>query len=652
MLKNKIINIYFSAATSTYISAFKKSHSIYHFIEYDENNIGSIIESINYEYQLHILVLEYSIVEKHNLTLSKLASHESVYSILMLKDCDNANATILEEDFIKIIIENDISYVSFKKYMKSSIEHLMKYHRLKYSRKDDYNIIALQEEEIFLAERRLNILYEVGIALSYEKDINKIINMILVKSKNITNSDAAAIWLLENSEDEKPHLRQKYSYNDSVAINSTEFSIPLDKTSISGYVASTGNYVILDDVQHLSGREGYVFNDEFDIAIGYKTISMMVVPLINNEEKVIGVLQLINRKNIKAVLPPNTDEYEKYIIDYDLEILNLIQAFASQATIALENALLYNILENSFEAFVNAVIGSIEARDPTTSGHSMRVMMYTVILALSIHEQTEGIYKDVYFDEGQMEELRYACLLHDIGKISIKENILMKAKKLHQNQIDEIERRIVKGKYVYANKILQQISEEDFKHDIEDIKEEYHSYIDLLNNVFQDIHKLNEPNTFDDAAPQKLTEIAKLYYESEDGNKEPILKDDEVYALKTSRGSLTEEERIIMNEHVVYSKNFLEKIPWTEHLKNITDIAAKHHEYLDGSGYPNGCKSDEISLQTRMMTIADIYDSLTASDRPYKKAVPMDISFRILREEAKAGKLDANLVEIFIKIFS
>ncbi len=649
---NKVINIYYPTTTTTHINVFKKSHAIYNFIQYDSGNIASILYDIDYSSQMHILLLDYPTLELHNLELSNLATNESVYFILVLKEDDNPNENILSEDFIKIILENDFSHVAFKKSLKSSIEYLMQYYKLKHLHKNNDNLIALQEEEIFLAEKRLNILYEVGIALSYEKDVNKIINMILIKAKSITNSDAAAIWLLEEDSNKKQHICLKYSHNDSVKIDSTEFSIPLDKSSICGYVASTGKYIILDDVNELSKTAEYVFNNELDVKIGYRTISMMVVPLINHDEKVVGVLQLINRKNTKAVLPKDTALYSKYVIDYDFEILNLIQAFASQATIALENALLYKMLEDSFEAFVRAVIGSIEARDPTTSGHSYRVMNYTLVLAFAINELTEGIYKDVFFDEKQINELKYASLLHDIGKISIQESILMKAKKLHQNQIDEIERRIVKTKYVYANKVLQKIGEEHFEHDIEDIKEEYHSYIDLLNNVFKDINVLNEPNTFDRAVGEKLTEIAKLYYENEDGDQEPILKDEEVYALKTSRGSLTEEERIIMNEHVVHSKNFLEKIPWTEHLKNITDIAAKHHEYLDGSGYPNGCKADEISLQTRMMTIADIYDSLTASDRPYKKAIPMDKSFAILREEASRGKLDTNLVEIFIKLVS
>ncbi len=649
---NKIISIYYSKTASTYINLFKRSHAIYHFVNYNDSNIEKIIDSIDYRQEMHILVLDYHTVAHHNLLLSKVAMHDSVYSILLVKDGDNVNENILHEEFIKAILENNFSYMAFNKTLKSAIESLMKDYKLHHIRTDEDNLIALQEEEIFLAERRLNILYEVGIALSYEKDVNKIIEIILIKAKTITNSDAAAIWILENGEDNKPHMRLKYSYNDSVKIDATEFSIPLDTTSISGYVASTGNYVILDNVRDLSGHEGYVFNDELDIAIGYKTISMMVVPLINHDEKVIGVLQLINRKNVRAILPPDISEYEKYVIDYDFEILNLIQAFASQATISLENALLYRTLEDSFEAFVNAVIGTIEARDPTTSGHSYRVMLYTLVLAFAVDEISEGIYKDIHFNDDEIEELKYASLLHDIGKISIKEEVLMKAKKLHPYQIDDIEQRIVKAKYVHTNNLLRTINNSDNNCDISALHDECKKRIEELDNVIKDIHVLNEPNVFDSAVGEKLSEIAEMHYECENGNKEPILKDDEIYALKISRGSLTEEERVIINSHVIHTKNFLEKIPWTENLKNVAELASKHHEFLDGSGYPNGCKADEIPMRTKMMTIADIFDSLTATDRPYKKAVPMGKSFAILREEARRGKLDCSLVEIFIALFS
>lgn len=652
---NKIISIYYPKAISTYINLFRRSHAIYHFISYNEDNVEKIIDSIDYKEQMHILVLDYATIEKHNLVLSKLSVHSSIYSILMLNKNDNVNEHILHEDFIKTILENDFSYMAFNKMLKSSIESLMKDYKLHHVKADEDNLIALQEEEIFLAERRLNILYEVGIALSYEKDVNKIINMILIKAKSITNSDAAGIWILENGQDgndEKTHMRLKYSLNDSVEINSREFSIALDKTSISGYVASTGQYILIDDVDDLTGKEEYVFNRELDEKAGYKTISMMVVPLINHDEKVIGVLQLINRKNVRAVLPPDINEYKNYVIDYDLEILNLIQAFASQATIALENALLYKMLEDSFEAFVNAVIGTIEARDPTTSGHSYRVMIYTLVLAFAVNEISEGIYKDIHFDDDEIEELKYAALLHDIGKISIKENVLMKAKKLHPYQIDDIERRIARTKYTHANMLLRKIIAEDINYNVSSLEKEYMDRINELNGIMKDIHTLNEPNIFDSAVGQKLDEIANMHYENEDGSKEPILKEEEIYALQISRGSLTNEEREIINSHVVHTKNFLDIIPWTENLKNVPELAAKHHEFLDGSGYPNGCKGDEIPMRTRMMTIADIFDSLTATDRPYKKAVPMGKSFAILREEARRGKLDCSLVEIFIALFS
>ncbi len=631
MKQNKIFNIYFTDVIEDYIKIFKAKYNTDEFIPYNSNienayDIGSI------------LILDYKTIKKD---ISILSNCENMYCIAIVGIDDNIDEKILSPDFIKTILENNFSYISFEKSLLLSINYFI----------ENIKSSKTSSENISLLEKKLDILYEVGIALSDEKDVNKIINMILIKAKEMTNSDAGSIWILEKRNEEK-YISLKYSYNDTSKMDFTQFTIPLNKHSISGYVVDTGECLILDDVYNINSDSKFSFNKDVDIKSNYKTISMMVVPLKNNKNKVLGALQLINRKTIKESLPNNLADFKDYVINYDKDLLSLIQAFASQATMSLENAMLYEMLKNSFESFLAASVAAIEARDTITSGHTHRVIVYTLVLAMAVNENNESIYKDVFFNDQQMEEIKYAALLHDIGKVSVKESILMKEKKLYPYQMCDIAKRVEEAKHQYANKLLNKI---DFllpDEDIEDIKKSYNKYISNLNDSLNEIKKLNEPSVFDSNRNDLLNNILNVTYSNESGTLLPILEEDEISSLKTLRGSLTNEERILMQEHVIHTKKFLEQIAWPADLINVTDIASKHHEYLDGSGYPDGIDEKEISIQTRIMTIADIYDSLTASDRPYKKSLSIEKSLSVLNEEAENGKLDIELVRIFTRLLS
>jgi HD-GYP domain-containing protein (c-di-GMP phosphodiesterase class II) len=290
-----------------------------------------------------------------------------------------------------------------------------------------------------------------------------------------------------------------------------------------------------------------------------------------------------------------------------------------------------------FEGFVNAAVTAIESRDPTTSGHSQRVATLTVGLA-EIVDRADGAYHNLHFTADDLKEIEYAALLHDFGKVGVREKVLVKAKKLY-----EADRDLLLARFDYIRKSLEadaykkRISDEDLKRRLDEL--------DAYVNV---ILKANEPTVLAEGSFEKIGEIGGLKYIDWRGNSQPYLTAPEMAALKLPRGSLTADERDEIERHVVHTYNFLENIPWGRRLGGIPTIAGSHHEKLDGSGYPRQLRGDEIRVETRMMTISDIFDALTASDRPYKKAVPLEKALDIIGFEVKEGKCDADLFRLFV----
>jgi HD-GYP domain-containing protein (c-di-GMP phosphodiesterase class II) len=431
--------------------------------------------------------------------------------------------------------------------------------------------------------------------------------------------------------------------------------MPLNTKSIAGYVAVNKEAINIKDAYRIPKRQKISFNKSYDEATGYRTKSILTVPMLDHKEKIIGVIQLINRKKDFSKILSDKKTVNATVEPFNSENESLVRSLASQAAVSLENNRLYDEIEALFEGFVRAASKAIESRDPTTSGHSNRVASLTVELARAVDRCGNGVYKDVHFSTEQIKELRYASLLHDFGKVGVREHVLVKAQKLYAFQLE-----LIRVRFAYIIKAVQsEMNERRFEYfknhgenayqkKEKEIAAEEQRRIEEIKKYMQVVIDANEPKLLEENPAHIIDEIAqKTYYDLFEGFKR-YLSDDEYAMLRIKKGSLSEEERREIESHVIHSYEFLKKIPWTSSMQMIPDIARWHHERLDGGGYPDGISGENIPIQSRVMTIADIFDALTAQDRPYKKAVPVDRALKILQGEAELGYLDKALVDIFV----
>ncbi len=512
--------------------------------------------------------------------------------------------------------------------------------------------------------QELSELNKIGIALSAERDPDTLLKMILTKARGITSADAGSLYLVEKNPDIKTddndfwvnkQLRFKLAHNDSLKASYQEFVMPVQRKSMAGYAALTGKPLNIPDAYMIPVDSPVQHNRSFDEKMGYRTKSVLCIPMLSHQGETIGVLQLINRKKAWRQKLTSTETLEDQVIAFDERCEDLASSLASQAAVSIENMRLYEEIKRLFEGFIVASVHAIEQRDPTTSGHSERVAKLTVDLAKKIDRIDSGPYHDVHFSRDDIQQINYAALLHDFGKIGVRENVLVKAKKLYPEQM-----RVVKFRFKFIKKALElNYSQEKVKNLLENNREKVRQKFESLDadfvnrlkeidNYLEFILEANEPRILAEGGYDKLLEISGLTYR-ENGLARPYLDKDEVHLLSITKGSLSPEERNEIESHVTHTYNFLSRIPWASHLKSVPQIAYAHHEKLDGSGYPRNLNSDNIPFPSKMMTIADIYDALTASDRPYKRAVPPERALEILQYERNDGKIDPELFRIFVE---
>jgi len=523
------------------------------------------------------------------------------------------------------------------------------------------------------SQRDQEDLINIGRSLSGEKDMEKLLRLILYLSKKITGADAGSIYLVEEDENGKKRLRFKYSHTYSREIPLEEYVMDMNKKSISGYVAVTGEVVNLPDAYNIREMAPYSFNPFFDRQHNYISRSQLVVPMKNHLNQIIGVIQLINSKedhyglnkyeNVAYEIKLETPaDFDRYVVTFDERYNSLMEAIAGQAAISIENNRLINQIQRQFEEFVKASVTAIESRDPATSGHSFRVAQICKEMAYAVNRVNTGYLKDFNFNEDDIKELEFAALLHDFGKVYIDLNIFKKAKKLYPKDLENLKLRL---DYLYRYLELAYFAKEmellreglNFNKPYDDmlseIRSEKNSKLTRIIEIKDEIITLNEP-TLTDRDPEQvlhgiLREIDNIECIDITGHKVDILTDNDKINLMIKRGSLNNDERLEIESHVIETYKFVSKIPWPPEYRRIPEIAMRHHEKLDGTGYPDGLKGkDSTSLQSRIMAIADIYDALTAQDRPYKKSVPINIVIKILREEAENNKLDSDLVSLFL----
>lgn len=504
--------------------------------------------------------------------------------------------------------------------------------------------------------KHINQLTSIGLALSAEKNISKLLEIIVDESRELSNADGGTLYIVD---DDKKHLRFEIMQNDTMktrmgGTSGVEISLPKvplyidgkpNHSNVSSYTALTGEPVNIPDVYE---AEGFDFTGprKYDATTGYLSKSMLVIPMKNHENNIIGVLQLLNAKD------PETGD----VVAFSTEYVDLIGCLASQAAVALTNTQLIQDLRNLLYAFIKSIATAIDKKSPYTGGHINRVVSLTMMLAETINNTNKGMFKNVNFNENEMEELKLAAWMHDVGKITTPEYVMDKSKKLETifNRISLIETRFqviaksIENKYLSRKVELMQNGKTNGSK-IKQLDNELAGNIKLLQEELDFIKKCNNPGEFlSDDKIEKIKEIANKTYSFNNMDYQ-YLTEDEIKNLCIQKGSLTEEERKIIENHATMTLKMLKELPFPQKLANVPEYAAGHHEKLDGSGYPRGLTKKELSIQSRIMAVADIFEALTAKDRPYKKPMKLSQAVKIMGFMKKDRHIDPDIYDLFME---
>lgn len=509
------------------------------------------------------------------------------------------------------------------------------------------------EDKCKFLEERIKRLNEIGIALSTERDTNKLFELILEEAKNITNADGRTLYMV----DEKGNLKFEIMRNDSmntVMGGTSGVKIPFpavpkyfddgepNLSNVSAYAAITGDTINIEDAYE---EKGYDFSGAkaYDKSSGYRSKSFLTMPLKNHENEIIGVMQLINA----------TDKDTGEVIPFTAEVQGQVESIASQGAVALTNKRLVEELKTLFESFIKLIATAIDKKSPYTGGHCERVPLITMMLADAVEKVDYGKYKEFKMTDDERYELYIAGWLHDCGKVATPPHVVDKGTKLETitDRIDTVKTRF---------EILRRDAEIDFlkkkldlngsaNGEIPTLEKELAERLEQLKEDEEFIEKCNVGGEFmAKELQERVIEIANYDFKQL-GEKTPFLTENEVSNLNIPKGTLLPEEREIINDHIVITLDMLEQLPYPKHLKNVPEFAGGHHEKLDGTGYPKGLKDDQMSVQAKMMAIADIYEALTAADRPYKDGKKLSMAMRIMGFMKKDYHIDKELFEIFVK---
>ena len=500
-------------------------------------------------------------------------------------------------------------------------------------------------KDVAMRRQRMHQLNEISLALTAQMSQQDLLKTILTEARRIAGCEAGSLYLVERGDTENAALVFKLAQNDAVDFPFVETSLPLSAESIAGYVAVTGHELNIKDVYQLPGDAPYQFNRGFDEKNGYRTQSVLAIPMRDHREQVVGVLQFLNRVN----------RHDGTVIPFGEETVEVMRAIASQAAVSLQKNALLEDINQLFESFVQASVKTIEQRDPSTSGHSFRVAETTVALLEALPKSGVSKFHALEFSQEHLREVRYAALLHDFGKIGVPEAVLVKANKLTDERLEIIQYRIELQKERLRRRAVEQ--EIDILHhdpiDAEVARRRVHRQLEkqmkVLDQYFEWVTLANNPNVLDAGHFDHLNEIRDYAFRELDGTVGGVITDLDLLALSVRRGSLTPDERRQIQAHVVHTTDFLSTLPWPPELGAVPDIAGAHHERIDGSGYPQGLVGEQIPLASRVMAVCDVYDALTAMDRPYKPAMSKETAFDILLDEARRGLLDGDMVDIFIQ---
>ena len=495
-------------------------------------------------------------------------------------------------------------------------------------------------------EDRLHRLSEIGMALSTEKDTDRLFEMILEEAKNITRADGRTLYSMNENGD----LAFEILRNDSMKTvmgGTSGVEIPfypvhlwLDESTpnqknVSAYVALTGKTVNIKDAYE---EEGYDFEGtiNFDKKNGYRSKSFLTVPLKNHENEIIGVMQLINAQN------ENGD-----VISFNDEMQEQVESLASQGAVALTNKRLVEELKVLFESFIKLIATAIDKKSEYTGGHCARVPVITMMLADAVAEMKEGRFKDFSMTEEERYELYLAAWLHDCGKVATPPHVVDKGTKLETifDRIELIKTRmeLLKKDQEIAFLRRQLNGQSNIEFDVE-----YKEAISELDSNMKFLEECNIGGEF--MKPELQEKVRSIGAKKVNifNREQPFLSEEEIQNLNIPKGTLLPDEREIINDHIVITIEMLEQLPYPKNLKNIPEFAGGHHEKMDGTGYPKGLNESQMSTQAKIMAIADIYEALTAADRPYKEGKKLSQAMRIMGFMKNDYHIDEELFEIFV----
>ena len=509
-------------------------------------------------------------------------------------------------------------------------------------------------------QNQISNMSAIGLALSKEKDMDKLLEMILLEAKRISNADGGTLYMMTDDQ----RLKFSIMITDSLNIHMGGTSgkeIPFypvklymddgqpNKTMIAANAGLTGDTINIPDAYKAKGFD-FAGTKAFDEKTGYRSKSFLTVPLKNHEDEIIGVLQLLNAQDIKT----------KKVIPFSDSVQKSVEALSSQAAVAITNKNLIKDLEVLFESFIKLIASAIDAKSPYTGGHCSRVPEITMMLAESVNEINDGPFAGIQFTDKEMYELKIAAWLHDCGKVATPEAVVDKGTKLETiyDRIHtvatrfEVLKRDEEIKYLKKQLKIQKDDSLIENQKKEALKKARTLYLKRIKQQEDDKSFIEESNVGGEFMSQdrkdRVNKIAS-YRWKDNGSPKPFFSEDEVYNLCISRGTLTPEERKIINDHIVVTIDMLEQLPYPKHLRNVPEFAGGHHEKLDGTGYPKGLNHSEMSVQAKIMAIADIFEALTARDRPYKKGKTLSQAMRILGFMKNDAHIDTELFEVFVK---
>jgi HD-GYP domain-containing protein (c-di-GMP phosphodiesterase class II) len=500
--------------------------------------------------------------------------------------------------------------------------------------------------------RRLEQLNRIGIALSQEKDINSLLETILIAAKDITNADGGTLYRMT----EEKSLRFEIMRNDTLNIamgGTSGIEIPFypiylyDKAGLPIH-SMVASYAVHHDrsvnIADAYTQEGFDFSGtkSFDRKTGYRSQSFLTVPMKNHEGQIIGVLQLINAKDRATGTVAPFSETDQH----------LAESLASQAAIALTTRLLINHLEDLFESFISLINAAIDDKSPYTGGHCQRVPVLTMLLAEAVNNCHVGPLRDFTMTERDRYELKIAGLLHDCGKVTTPVHVVDKATKLQTiyDRISLVDTRFEVVRRDAEIALLRKQLAALQRGEDAGLKRELAA---RTKEIDEDREFLRQSNTGGESMKQediaRVKAISEKYrWRDSDGRQSAFLSEEELSNLTIPYGTLTPTERQIINHHIEVTIQMLEALPWPSHLKNVAEYAGGHHERMDGKGYPRGLKREQMSIQARCMGIADIFEALTAKDRPYKKGKTLTEALTILGKFKLNGHVDPDLFDVFM----